>query len=849
MIVRLFATVAILIALCPLGFGAELVRLTEANWDEYAPQGKEADAIYGDFLLRNDVISLVVARPVPTRNANMTVKNVGGAIIDMTRRDRQSDQLSAFYPDGANFAYGAPEARANDGDWSALNEQSTRLTGKTIELRLVAAAAPGKPLATLVYRLEDGRPFVHVTTTFENPHDKSITGLRSDSMRADRDFDMGFDKDLGLFWADENYWRQAYGVVGDGIEAVPSQGGMKSKRPVIDYRAEGNPKVEIAPGGRVTHSRLLIVGAQRLDLRAALAEGPLRKIDLKVVDPAGPVAGARVSVERDGQSLGSGRTDDEGRLAFQLDEGGATLHITAQGRPAAEAPILKLGDHTMTANMEAAGYVAAKITDADGQSIPCKVAFRGLGDTPTPDFGPDTAEHAVRDLYYAHDGAFRQELLPGKYEVIVSHGSEYDASIEEIEIHQGEITPLEVKLAHAVDTSGWISADFHSHSSPSGDNTSSQMGRVLNLLAEHIEFAPCTEHNRISSYSQHLEKLGAVARMATCPGMELTGSPLPINHQNTFPLHRHVHHQDGGGPTTHADPVVQIERLALWDEASDKLVQVNHPYIAQMIGDRNADGKADGGFETMFGWMDVIEIHPHGRIFEKPAPLPTGGRDRGNTIYQWLQMLNLGYRIPGVVNTDAHYNHHGSGWLRNYIKSPTDDPAEVEPLDVVHASRRGNLTMTNGPFLEVELASGAARGGPGDDVAASSGDATLHVRVQCPNWIDINRVQVFLNGRPDPKLNFTRKTAADRFATATVKFDQEIPLHLHGDTHVVVAVAGEGLKLGPVMGASAGATMPAAVANPIFVDVDGGGFQANGDGLDFPLLVPHEHHPAPRRKR
>ena len=28
----------------------------------------------------------------------MTVREVGGCLIDLTRRDRQNDQLSAFYP-------------------------------------------------------------------------------------------------------------------------------------------------------------------------------------------------------------------------------------------------------------------------------------------------------------------------------------------------------------------------------------------------------------------------------------------------------------------------------------------------------------------------------------------------------------------------------------------------------------------------------------------------------------------------------------------------------------------------------------------------------------------------------
>src|SRR5262249_9042182 len=139
----------------------------------------------------------------------------------------------------------------------------------------------------------------------------------------------------------------------------------------------------------------------------------------------------------------------------------------------------------------------------------------------------------------------------------------------------------------------------------------------------------------------------------------------------------------------------------------------------------------------------------------------------------------------------------------------------------------------NGPFLEVALRAGgsSAEAIPGDDLAVAGGEATLHVRVQCPNWFDVDRVQVFLNGKPDSALNLTRRSAAERFSDATVKFDQDIRLRLASDTHVIVAAIGQRSKLGPVMGPDHSADLPVAVSNPIFVDVDGGGFKANGDTL------------------
>lgn len=135
--------------------------------------------------------------------------------------------------------------------------------------------------------------------------------------------------------------------------------------------------------------------------------------------------------------------------------------------------------------------------------------------------------------------------------------------------------------------------------------------------------------------------------MATCSGMELTGSLLPVNHQNAFPLIERPHTQDGGGPVVdNANPVAQIERLALWDDKSEKLVQMNHPNLVQILGDRDTDGQPDAGFENMFGFVDVMEVHPPHEIFTPPAT-PEDARKSPNTITNWMQMLNLGSSCPG----------------------------------------------------------------------------------------------------------------------------------------------------------------------------------------------------------
>lgn len=832
--------------------GAELVRLTAENWDKYAPRGKEVDCIYGDYVLKNDKIVCVIANPVPTRHANMTVRDVGGAIIDLTRVDRPNDQLSCYYPEARRFSFRFGQASAgNDrGDRRirhSVQKDGTdahiQCSGQFVQLTCIADATAGKPAVVLTYKLSDGEAAVEISTQYKNPHDKLIEVQLGDSMRADRSFDKGPSGEP-WFWVYDAYWRQAYGVLCTMEGMKLKTGTDASSRSAIAIRFcfdEDKNTMPIEPGKEfIDHGRYVFPASDLFQVREltnVVAGVEQREVEIAVHDKAGrSIADAKITLLSDDKPYGEGYAGESGKLAFLAPKAKYRLRVSSLGRESKSLDIDTAKEDDIRVELVDPGYVVAKIVAESGGPIPCKVQFRGKGETEDPLFGPDTAEHAVHNLYYSHNGQFRQAMQPGTYDVTVSYGPEYDAVFATLEVRRGEETPLAAKLVRSVKTPGWISADFHNHASPSGDNTASQFGRVLNLLCEHLEYAPCTEHNRIDSYVPHLKRLGVEHLMGTCTGIELTGQPLPLNHQNAFPLVLKPGAQDGGGPTADIDPAVQIARLALWDNRSEKLVQQNHPDLGNLFFDKNGDGVPDEGFKDAFPHMDVMEVHPLDELFQPPV-IERGGKPQNNTILNWLQLLNQGHRIPGVVNTDAHYNFHGSGFQRNYIKSPTDDPAKIQTLDIVRASERGNVIMTTGPYLEVSLRSGDRTATAGEDLAASDGAVTLAVRVQCPNWFDIDRVQVFLNGRADGKLNFTREANSERFGSGVVKFEQELRLTLSGDTHVAVATLGEKTTLGHVMGPTYGKWQPIAVSNPVFVDVDGGGFKPNGDTLGFPLPV------------
>ncbi|MEK6259854.1 MAG: CehA/McbA family metallohydrolase [Planctomycetota bacterium] len=836
------------------GLKAEARVLTSSNWNDLVEDGKESDAIYGDFVLRNTHVKVVIAQPLATRNANMTVRDVAGAVIDLTSAVADNDQLAAFYPGKKKFAYRAASFRGEDG--KDVAPTGTGVSGQSASVVVKADATEQLPEVTVVYSLGEKDMFVTVTSTFTNRSTTPLSVPLEDDFRADggkEEMVRSPNSTTDRFWLYDRYWGQAYGLDAAGRKM---QLNSDARTTTIKYETEaGELQVKLAPGESFELTRHVCSSSnvfnihdqshQRLKTRKST-----QKTYFQFLGLFGEQRDYWLELARGETVVGSVRLPEPVPqsnlpyiLVLPLEPGdyNAKLfylgNLVAQQRLTAKAE----GGYIDIEADTQFGWLQGRITDVLGEPIPCKIELKPLTEGSKLDFGPETGEFAVRNLIYSPDGRIKKKIPTGKYAVTISHGSEFDAIFSEINVAFDEVSDLSAKLIRSVETPGWVSSDFHSHSTPSGDNTGSQLGRVLNLVCENIEFAPCTEHNRVSTYQPHIDRLGIGQFMSSVSGIELTGSPLPLNHQNVFPMQYKPRTQDGGGPATTPDLESQIERLALWNDRSEKLLQVNHPDPGWMFYDKDGDGKPDAGHERAFPFMDVMEIHP----IDNALSLGPEGKREGaafhNRVFNWLQLLNQGFRIYGVVNTDAHYNFHGSGWLRNWIQSSTDDPAKIDHMEMVHAAEQGRIVMSNGPYLEVT----AHESGKtetvvsGQDLKAASGKVTLKVRVQCPNWLDVDTLFVLVNGRKHAVHDYTREKNPDLFRGGAVKFDRSLEIDLKSDAHLVVVTGDEGGNLTKVYGEQMGKAQPAAMTNPIFVDVDGNGFVPNKDTLGHPLPVKH----------
>lgn len=167
------------------------------------------------------------------------------------------------------------------------------------------------------------------------------------------------------------------------------------------------------------------------------------------------------------------------------------------------------------------------------------------------------------------------------------------------------------------------------------------------------------------------------------------------------------------------------------------------------------------------------------------------------------------------------------GLGRTYLKlasGATLGQADLSP--VLTALKSGAAVASTGPLLEVEV-NGT---GPGGLVGGPVSTATLTISLYAPDWVPVDEVRVVVNGvvQVVPLASFTASTTDFRLRTAS------LPLTLPAKDAWVVVEAGVPLA---TTGAYRADTpwskimkgiYPIAVTNPVFVDVDGGGYTPPG---------------------
>jgi hypothetical protein len=427
----------------------------------------------------------------------------------------------------------------------------------------------------------------------------------------------------------------------------------------------------------------------------------------------------------------------------------------------------------VTSLFPSAGSLAFEVKDAaTGALVPARLLVRGVRGTTDPSWGDDPVGGAALNVVYTA-GRGERPLPPGRYRVQVHRGPEYSTFERQIEIEAGEKVEIEAEIERVVDTKGWISADLHVHAMPSPDAPAPLSERVLSLAGAGVEVAVATDHNVITDYGPAVRALRLEHEIASIVGDEVTTREPFYGHFNAFPL-----------PASAAPiPWKKTTPKAIFDAAralspggEPIVVQVNHPRMGDIgyFDLLRLDGRDVARWrersplvDTSFDALEVFNGDHYANIPKVESCLK-----------DWYALAKAGFRVTATGNSDSHkVAYHEAGIPRNWVRVPDDHPKDLDARAFIDSIRRGRVVVSSGPFVVLTVNGKEI----GDTV--EEGEVDIRVRVEAPQWIDVDRVEVLIRGE-------VKHTWTGPFEAGGLRFDQTTTREVKRGDFVTAVVRG-----------------------------------------------------------
>jgi hypothetical protein len=476
------------------------------------------------------------------------------------------------------------------------------------------------------------------------------------------------------------------------------------------------------------------------------------------------------------------------------------------------------------------GGLSFEILDAaTGQRMPGKLTFIGVDKTREPQFSKDIGveNEAGLEAYnrvFSLSGVGVVALPFGTYEVTVSRGIEWTTQRQRVTIRASG-AELHAKLAHVVDTPGWISGDFHVHAASSPDSRVPMRDRVYEFISDGVDLIVSTDHNVVADYKPVIADMHAERLLASAAGDEITTGSW--GHFGAFPLPSEMSATGHGAIPAEGTPTDIF--AAVRKTAPAALIDVHHPRLEKDIGyfylggfDDTRDEASRPGFSYDFDAIEVLNGYQD-----------TNRRTIDRVLKDWFALLDRGHIVTATGNSDTHHlDYNIGGYPRNYVSVTNDDLATLDPSAVAASVKAHHSFFTTGPIVDVNI--GGI--GMGELAPAPGGKATLEIRVRAAPWVSVSRVIIYVAGKVTKTFELPKLPTSGPLAAIVPieRFHQKWPFTVPNDTYVVVRIEGD-QSLSPVVGGGKDVTVfPFAITNPVFVDVDGNG--------KYDPVLPHGAH-------
>ncbi|NNL66771.1 MAG: PHP domain-containing protein, partial [Myxococcales bacterium] len=590
------------------------------------------------------------------------------------------------------------------------------------------------------------------------------------------------------------------------------------------------PTLSIDPGDNAAFSRVFVVGdgsaSDVIDAEIELL-GTLHGTLQGCVTVGGvPAPGARVAVG----PVNAGRiqelasawvTDAAGCYEGSVPVGSFSVAAAKEGVPYEGGGILPLLHPVLIADggvtvqdiaLPATGRLRVVVEDPNlpgaDKALPARISVVGADPSPEPvitfnflgffvddsgtfnDITKDPLPSGITAAKYTGaDGIVEFDVEPGAYEVVVSRGTEYSRHSENVVIVANATETVDAELTRVLDTTGFVSSDYHVHSINSPDSRISLRNRVEQFAGEGVENFIATDHDARTDPNPTIQAEGLTAWLKGTIGEEIT--TFDTGHYNGYPLGIDPERPSGGstdwarpeppgqdfpsnGAYIRSPEEIHDEVLNQLDSNGNPLntsnqvvVHVNH------IGSHFGPLKIDTSQEPPQSFLGPGE--PEGFRLDPgvanffhhfPALELWNGSTNGaqnefliERIGVWMNLLNQGLPTTFIADTDTHtFLNLRTAGARTWTAAPDDAPDTINPEHIGRSVLGGRATGGQGLYVQTRLvesddANNEASLGWNRSTTlttAGDGDVTLVIDVQAPIWAPFDVVEVYANAETFP---------------------------------------------------------------------------------------------------
>ena len=423
------------------------------------------------------------------------------------------------------------------------------------------------------------------------------------------------------------------------------------------------------------------------------------------------------------------------------------------------------------------------VDDSTGRVLPARIYNKASdGKTYTPSVTYQR-QGRMSEHFFHTTGSYVHEVPAGPYTVEAVHGFEYHPAATTVEVIPGAKTEVTLRLRRMTDlkSAGWYSGDNHVHMNYAGNLRNTPENLVAMARAEDLDVIGeliANKDNRILDYQYFTGEPHAITDSTIVLYFNEEYRPPFYGHVSFINLTEHLI-----SPFVTGYEGTAIESL--------------YPSNTQMFRLAREQGALGAYVHPFWGNEDPLETNL-GVAKAFPVDVALEAVDYHELVsgagwaayHVWHQVLNNGFNLPAVGGEDAISSLHRTaiiGQVRAYAHMP--DGLSWDAW--LHAIRTGDMFVTNGPLLQLEV-DGVAMG---DTLVLESGAEAVTVAGRVQSIVPLDRIELVLGGRvislgPVPssadgtQFTFSQEVEIRSSTWLTLQAASEAPIHPIDDRFV-----------------------------------------------------------------